>query len=295
MVDDTGPSTSGRALAPDRRRLLAWYSPRGDAYPWRTASPDPYGVLVSEVMLQQTQAPRVAPIFEAFLTRFPDLRALASASPADVIRAWEGLGYHRRAVALHSAARAIVERYGGRVPREADALRSLPGVGPYTASAIASIAYGEPVAAVDTNARRIAARYLFGAEPYEVATSELAPAAAGWVHRARPGDWNQALMDLGREVCRPRPRCDVCPFRGCRFRASGRVGRPSSRRQPAFEGSLRQVRGRILAELRDRSAVDAVSLVRDLGVPRARIDAAVDGLVRDGLAVRTGEGLRLVA
>ena len=282
--------THGRAAAADRRRLLDWYEPRRDAYPWRTEPPDPYLVLVSEVMLQQTQAPRVAPIFESFVARLPDVRALAGARRSDVIVAWAGLGYHRRAVALHRAALMIVDEHRAEVPREVDALRALPGVGPYTASAVASIAYGVPTAAVDTNVRRIAARYLFGLEADEAASGDLGRAADAWVPRARPGDWNQALMDLGREVCRPRPRCDVCPFRGCRFRAADRPGGPSSRRRPAFEGSLRQVRGRVLAVLRASSSVSEAGLVEDLAEPPERVAAAVAGLVRDGLAAADRDG-----
>jgi A/G-specific adenine glycosylase len=286
-VDAAAASTA------DRRRLLDWYEPRRSAYPWRADPPDPYRVLVSEVMLQQTQAPRVAPIFEAFVRRFPDVRALARASRADVIKAWAGLGYHRRAVALHEAAGAIVARHGGCVPDGVEALLSRPGVGPYTASAVASIAFGERRAAVDTNVRRIAARYLFGAEPDEVARSALAAGADDWVDPGRPADWNQALMDLGRDVCRPRPRCDGCPLRRCRFRAAGRVGRPTSRPQAAFDGSVRQLRGRILAALRARPTVDVRSIGHELGEPAERIAVAVDGLVRDGLAARTGSALTL--
>jgi len=283
-----GPTA--RDVAADRRRLFAWYRPRRDAYPWRTTPDDPYRVLVSEVMLQQTQAPRVVPIFDAFVARFPDVATLAAASRADVVRAWAGLGYHRRAVALHRAAGEIVERHGAEVPRTSAGLRSLPGVGPYTASAVASIAHGVPVAAVDTNVRRIAARYFQGREPDEVPGHHVVEAADAWVPVGRPGDWNQALMDLGRVVCRPRPRCDDCPFRACRFRADGRVGRSSARRQPAFEGSLRQVRGRVLAALRASPSVTDAALAAELGLPLQRVAEAVEGLLRDGLAVRTRGG-----
>jgi A/G-specific adenine glycosylase len=289
VASDAAPPGS-RALAADRRRLFDWYEPRRDAYPWRTEPPDPYLVLVSEVMLQQTQAPRVVPIFEAFVARFPVVGVLAGARRSDVIVAWAGLGYHRRAVALHRAAWTIVEEHGGKVPRELEALRALPGVGPYTASAVASIAYGVPTAAVDTNVRRIAARYLLGREADEVSSGDLGRAANRWVPRVRSGDWNQALMDLGRDVCRPRPRCDVCPLRGCGFRATGRRGGSSSRRQPAFEGSLRQVRGRVLAALRASSSVSEAGLVADLAEPPERVAAAVAGLVDDGLAATDRHG-----
>src|SRR6058998_1553403 len=136
-------------------RLLQWYEPRRHAYPWRLPGVDPYGVLVSEVMLQQTQAPRVARAFEPFIRRFPSVRELAGGSVADVLRAWSGLGYNRRAVALSRAARAIVSEHGGRVPSDPALLEQLPGIGPYTAAAVASIASGLPAPAIDTNVRRV--------------------------------------------------------------------------------------------------------------------------------------------
>ncbi len=295
VANEAAPATNGaplggRTVAADRRRLLAWYEPRRDAYPWRSRGPDPYVVLVSEVMLQQTQAPRVVPIFEAFLARFPHVRALAAAPVSDVIVAWAGLGYHRRAVALHRSARTIVEEHRGEVPRELGALRALPGVGPYTASAVASIAFGEPVAAVDTNVRRIAARYLLGREADEPPPGDVGRAADAWVPRVGSGDWNQALMDLGRDVCRPRPRCDACPFGACRFRAAGRRGGSSPRRQPPFEGSLREVRGRVLAALRAAPSTSEAALVADLAEPPERVAAAVAGLVDDGLATTDRDG-----
>lgn len=148
---------------PARAALLRWYEPRRRAYPWR-ARPTPYRVLVSEIMLHQTQASRVEPVFAAFVRRWPSARALAAASRAEVVKAWSGLGYNRRAVALHEAARVIVAEHGGRVPRSLGALRRLPGVGPYTAAAVASIAFGEPVPLVDTNVRRVLARAELGVD-----------------------------------------------------------------------------------------------------------------------------------
>jgi A/G-specific adenine glycosylase len=248
-------------------------------------------------MLQQTQAARVEPLFLAFLARFPEVVSLAAASRADVLRAWSGLGYNRRAVALHEAARAIVADHRGRIPRDVDALRRLPGVGPYTAAAVASIGHGEPVAAVDTNVRRVCARAIHGAEPDEVAAAVLAADADGWLDRADPGTWNQALMDLGRVACRPAPRCDVCPLATiCRFRAAGRTSRPSGRRQPPFEGSARQVRGAVVRLLRDRRSATEATIVHRTGhAPRA-VRAAAAALVGEGLLDRTPSGrLRLAA
>jgi A/G-specific adenine glycosylase len=242
-------------------------------------------------MLQQTQAARVEPIFEAFVARFPDVGALAEASRADVLRAWAGLGYNRRGVALHESARAIVREHGGRVPRDAGSLRQLPGVGPYTAAAVASIGYGEPVAAVDTNVRRICARAIHGAEPDEMAADRLAADAQTWLDPSSPGDWNQALMDLGRVFCRPAPRCDACPLAPhCRFRAAGRTGRPSGRRQPPFEGSARQVRGAVVEALRSVRSASAEALAERTGHPTRAIATATESLVKDRILERTRSG-----
>ena len=267
--------------------LLRWYRPRRAAYPWRTGAPDPYRTLVSEVMLQQTQAPRVAAALGPFLARFPSIAALAAAPRSDVVRAWGALGYNRRAARLHEAARVTVRYHGGRLPSDPAQLRALPGVGPYTASAVASIAFGVPVAAVDTNVRRVAARFLFGANPEGVDRTQLREAIDGWLHRREPGTWNQAVMDLGRLVCRPAPRCDVCPLAaGCRFRASSRP-RPRARSQPAFRGSWRELRGAIVRLLRSRPSATLSSLAGRTGRPLHDVAAAVRALDRDGL-VRAG-------
>jgi A/G-specific adenine glycosylase len=253
---------------------------------------DPFAVLVSEIMLQQTQASRVAEAFSGFMRRFPDVRALAAASRADVLRAWGGLGYARRAASLQDAARSIVRDLGGEVPSDLPTLLALPGIGPYTASAVASIAFGIPTAAVDTNVRKVMARVAFGREPDEVPAADVAAAATRWLPREAPGDWNQAVMDLGRAVCLPVPRCDVCPLAAaCRFRADGRAGRRSGRSQPAFEGSMRQARGAVLRELRGRDRAASIRAIASaLGYAMPRIDLAVDALEHDGLVERTGSG-----
>ena len=278
-----------------RAAVFAWYRPRRHAYAWRRGRRSPYRTLVSEVMLQQTQAARVEPLFVAFLARFPDVGSLAAASRADVLRAWSGLGYNRRAVALHAAARAIVADHRGRVPRDVDALRRLPGVGPYTAAAVASIGHGQPVAAVDTNVRRVCARALHGVEPDEVTAATLAADAEAWLDALDPGGWNQALMDLGRVACRPAPRCDACPLATvCRFRAAGRTASPSGRRQPPFEGSARQVRGAVVALLRDRRSATVATIARRTGHAPRDVRAAASALVAEGLLERTSAGgLRL--
>ncbi len=261
-------------------------------YAWRQPGRDPYRVLVSEVMLQQTQAARVGPAFETFVERFPDLAALAAASRADVIRAWDGLGYNRRAVALHEAARAV--GVAGRLPADVGALRALPGVGPYTAAAVASIAFGLPVAAVDTNVRRVMARLELGTTSAEPAA--VAAAADGWLDRDDPGAWNQAVMNLGRALCRPSPRCEDCPLaRWCRWRAAGADDRGPRRRSPEFEGSARQVRGAVVRVLRRRAGATVPELAAETGHEPERVRQAADALVAEGLLERSRGRLQLAS
>jgi A/G-specific adenine glycosylase len=245
------------------------------------------------MMLQQTQAPRVVPAYRSFVRSFPSLRHLAGARRSEVVAEWSGLGYPRRAVALSEAARAIVHDRDGAVPSEPSALQELPGIGPYTAAAVAAIAFDVPVAAVDTNVRRIVARVAFGTEADEVAASDLAAVAQRWLDPRAPGTWNQALMDLGREVCRPaRPRCEECPLaRGCRFRASGALPRAARRQQPPFEGSMRQTRGAVVRELGAAPSRTLAALVQIMGVPVERVTDAVRGLAADGIVRATRAAL----
>jgi A/G-specific adenine glycosylase len=261
---------------------MGWYEPRRTAYPWRGAAP--YGVWISEVMLQQTQASRVVPAYRAFLERFPTVEALAAAPRGEVIRAWGNLGYPRRAVALSEAARAMVRDHGGRVPDDPAVLRTLPGFGPYTAAAVAALGYGRPVTALDTNVRRVTARASLGEEAHRVDPGELRAAAGRWISGRNPGDVLQGLMDLGRTVCRPRPRCDECPLAvGCRFLLAGRSAERSPRRQPPFAGSLRQVRGLVLARLRVAGSATVGGLVATTREGQERVVAAVRGLHADGV------------
>jgi A/G-specific adenine glycosylase len=249
-------------------------------------------------MAQQTQVPRVALAFGPFVERFPTIDSLAASSRADVLRAWGGLGYNRRAVALHEAARAIAREHAGHVPRDTEALRRLPGVGPYTAAAVASIAFGRPVAAIDTNVRRVIARAARGVETDGVAAAEMHRLAQAWLDPRQPGAWNQAVMDLGRGVCRPlAPRCGECPLSPwCEFVAAGRPARRSRDRAPAFEGSSRQARGAVIRILRDRATATPGTLAESTGIELRRIVSALEGLVREGLVERTGKGrLRLHA
>ncbi len=190
-----------------RRRLLRWYDHNRRDLPWRRDR-DPYRVWLSEVMLQQTRVAAVQEHYRRFLQRFPTVERLATAREASVLAAWSGLGYYRRARMLHAAAKRIVSEHTGRFPASTKGLRALPGIGPYTAAAIASIAFGKPVAAVDGNVERVLSRVqgknLVGAELWQTAEELLSP--------QRPGDFNQAMMDLGATVCLPRhPRCLMCP------------------------------------------------------------------------------------
>lgn len=211
--------------------LLAWYEPRDRDVPGRGES-DPYRVWVAEVMAQQTRLSTVADYYGPFLERFPDVASLAEADQHEVLKAWEGLGYYARARRLHRAAREVMEEYGGRLPADAGRLRELPGVGPYTAGAVASMAFGEPEPAVDGNVRRVLCRLFDLEDPgrgeLEARAGSLLRAASG----ADPADVNQALMDLGAEVCTPRsPSCDTCPVEEhCLARARGTVAeRPPER------------------------------------------------------------------
>ncbi|MEX0755323.1 MAG: A/G-specific adenine glycosylase [Actinomycetota bacterium] len=268
--------------------LLAWYAPRRRTFPWRRSHPDPYHVLVSEVMLQQTQVARVVPAFVAFIERFPTVASLAAAPRAAILRRWEGLGYNRRAVALSEAARMLIREHDGEVPDDLVALRRLPGVGPYTANAIASLAFGRAVAALDVNVARVVARVRLGREAHDGPIAEVEEAAAGWIDREAPGAWNQALMDLGRELCRPVPRCGGCPLAGgCGFLRAGARPTRRPRSQGPFEGSDRQVRGAVVEELRHRSSATIGTLALVTGHDEDRIASAVTALDREGL-VRAG-------
>jgi A/G-specific adenine glycosylase len=283
-----------------RAALIAWYAAERRDFPWRRTR-DPYAVLVSEVMLQQTQSARVAVRFPAWMARFPTADALARASEADVLTAWSGLGYNRRALSLRRAA-AAVSRSGW--PRDVAGLELLPGVGAYTARAVASLAFGEPVGVVDTNVRRWLVRR-FGVSPDDGGgLQRLADALARPPGRSADATeaaaWTHATMELGR-VCRPRgPRCEECPIsRGCRARARD-VTVPVVSRQPRFTGSRRASRGalvRLLSEARDGALREAAAR-EALAAAGHRLGGAdwerlVDGLERDGLVHRARGQLRL--
>jgi A/G-specific adenine glycosylase len=265
--------------------------------PWRRTR-DPWRILVSEVMLQQTQANRVVAPYLGFVAQFPTPEACARAGAAAVVRAWAGLGYNRRAVNLHRAAAAVVERHAGQVPADLTALRALPGVGEYTARAVLAFAFEAPVGVVDTNvvrvmARAVAGRPLRSAEAQELADC-LVPPDDSW-------RFNQSLFDLGAQVCTAqRPRCGGCPLRRrCHWaRAGSSAPDPAAkdRRQPVFAGSDRQGRGRLVAALR-RAPVPARAdrVAEAAGWPDnpERAHRAAEALVADGIACWDGPSLRL--
>jgi A/G-specific adenine glycosylase len=205
-------------------RLLRWYRKNKRTLPWRD-NPDPYAVWVSEIMLQQTRVEAVIPYFERWMRLFPDIRALASASEHDVLHAWEGLGYYSRARNLHKAAKIVVEQYNGEIPRHLEELRKLPGIGRYTAGAIASIALHMNVSALDGNIKRVYARIFDIDEPVDSPIGEkiLWRLADENLPKGNAGDYNQALMDLGATICLPqRPRCLICPvMQLCKARQNG--------------------------------------------------------------------------
>jgi A/G-specific adenine glycosylase len=277
------PEAAEADVAQVQSALLDWFAREARDLPWRSTR-DPYAILVAEVMLQQTQVDRVMPRYRAWLARFPSLRDLAAASRADAIRAWQGLGYNRRAVRLHEIACQTVTEFGGELPRSVDGLLGLKGVGRYTAAAVACFAYEQPVAMVDTNVRRVLSR-VFSVEPARVETmaQQVIPAEAAWA-------WGQALMDLGATVCRAsQPLCLVCPLlRACagpgQRRSSAEMAGPR-RRGPAdnFRTSNRFFRGRIMDALRGLppgARVTRQALAEQVGGPAELIDAlAAEGLV----------------
>jgi A/G-specific adenine glycosylase len=286
-----------------QRTLLDWYAREGRDLPWRRVR-DPYAILVSELMLQQTQVDRVIPKWEAWLAQFPTIEALADAPASDVIRAWSGLGYNRRAINLQRLAQAVVAVHGGRVPDDVAELKALPGIGPYTAGAVAAFAHNRPVAMVDVNIRRLLHRLFVGAEvpTYRIAEASIWALARAALPPGRSADWHQALMDLGATICRPRPLCDRCPVRDwCRAAPEWATLPPDAPRptksQGTWEGSNRQYRGRILRALGALPPGDALLLpllgarVRD-GYTEADAPwllTLVRALARDGLVLLSEE------
>lgn len=233
-----------------RRQLLRWYDENKRALPWRTDC-DPYRIWLSEIMLQQTRVAAVIKYYHQFLERFPSVLALASADLDSVLAAWSGLGYYRRARALHEAARQIVGQHAGKFPETAEGLRNLPGIGRYTAAAIASIAFNEPVAVVDGNVERVLQR--IAGQSMEKA--QLWDAAETLLSRRRPGDFNQGIMELGATVCLPRkPNCLICPLRNlCQTQGELPAGVPELRRKREIYYSLRTRTNRVYLVCRPKT------------------------------------------
>lgn len=233
-----------------QQRLLTWFDRHGRSLPWRETR-DPYRVWVSEIMLQQTRVAAAIPYYERWIDRFPTIDHLADAPVDDVLKAWEGLGYYSRARNLHAAARIVRERHAGRMPRDVEGLRTLPGIGDYTAGAIASIVYGHAEPAVDGNVRRVMSRLL----DRDIEGRELRAATAALVSTRRPGDFNQALMELGATICTPRsPQCGACPVNNhcAAYRNGTQLQRPAAKKKQHVPfirvgvAVLRDRRGRIL-------------------------------------------------
>ena len=282
-------------------RVVEWFAQNARDLPWRRPGFSAWGVLVSEIMLQQTPVARVIPRLEQWLTRWPTPDALAADTPAEAVRAWQSLGYPRRALALHAAATAISEQHGGNVPDDVDALLALPGIGDYTARAVAAFAFGRPVPVVDVNTRRVLARAVQGQGEAGPARTRADLATMQELLPSDPADaqaFNAGAMELGQTVCVARsPRCEACPIAElCAWRAAGYpvYTGPAAPRQARYEGSDRQVRGRIMRALRHSDEpvpAEAIELLWPDAVQRER---ALAGLLRDGLAVGSPDtGYRL--
>jgi A/G-specific adenine glycosylase len=309
-----------------RAEVIAWFEAEGRDLPWRRPECSPWGVLISEVMLQQTPVKRVLPHWEEWMRRWPTPHDLAAEPSGEAVRAWSGLGYPRRALRLHACAREIVEVHGGKVPADHEELRALPGIGEYTAAAVASFAFGIPATVVDTNVRRVEARAVTGnalpEKSYTRAEAALAHDLMPDVTTAHgineANRWNAASMELGALICKARtPLCQQCPVQHrCAWIAAGRPEPHYTPKGQAWEGTDRQVRGAMMAVLRAAEAPVDAGLLRGVGqvvahetpeatkeitaLRRLKADAAqrercLAGLLKDGLAVQTGSGVTLPA
>jgi A/G-specific adenine glycosylase len=276
--------------------LLDWYAKSARDLPWRHSGTTPWAVLVSEIMLQQTPVARVVPVYQAWLLRWPDAAALAADSPGEAVRMWGKLGYPRRALRLHECARAVVDRYRGALPDDVDQLLGLPGVGGYTARAVAAFAFGQRQPVVDTNVRRVVARAVRGvgaASPAAAASDDASVEALlpGDPHRA--AGVSVALMELGAVVCTARtPRCAACPITdACAWRAAGAPAYhgPTARPQ-RLAGTDRQVRGLLLDVLRNSDAAVSRSQLDVVWSESTQRDRALASLLADGLIHQLADG-----
>jgi A/G-specific adenine glycosylase len=272
--------------------IFTWITPRLRQLPWRDTR-DPWHVLVSEVMLQQTGVSRALPKWEMFIDAFPTPQQCADAPLGDVLRMWQGLGYPRRAKNLQAAAGVIVAQHNGVVPNTLDELLALPGVGPYTARALLAFAFEDDAAVVDTNIARVLARF----HGRTLKARDAQKLADDWVPQGEAWLWNQALMDLGATVCRPQPMCDECPLnKQCSWRGNGTdpsVGSAGvSVAQAKFAGSDRQARGRLIKQLGECAVpIHAVPEIMDRSAEIAM--RLVNDLISDGLIIRQNDELML--
>jgi A/G-specific adenine glycosylase len=308
-VPDLLRELPAQAVAAVQKALLDWFAQESRQLPWRSTT-DHYAIMVSEVMLQQTQVDRVIPVYLAFLQRFPTFQSLSDAPAAEVIRAWAGMGYNRRAMNLQRAAKQVAELYEGVLPNDMKALRGLPGVGEYTAAALACFALGQEVAVIDTNVRRVLGRVFYG--PEGAPEKELAGIAQQALPVGESWSWNQALMDLGATVCTARrPTCLLCPVRsdckaaGAFLASNGIIAEtrtPYKTKPEKFEGSSRYYRGRVVAHLRGLSEGESCSIEVLGSVVKPDYIAndepwlltLLQGLQRDGLVTMSGEGTATV-
>jgi A/G-specific adenine glycosylase len=276
--------------------VLTWYAANARDLPWRRPDASPWAVLVSEIMLQQTPVVRVLPAYESWLARWPVPAALAAEPPGEAVRAWDRLGYPRRALNLHASARAIVDRHDGVVPAEYDELRALPGVGAYTAAAVASFAYRRRHAVLDTNVRRVLARVVTGVEyPPKAQTTAEVRVAESLLPPDPPvaARWSVAVMELGALVCTARtPRCADCPLSGdCTWRLAGKPaydGPP--RKGQTYAGTDRQCRGRLLAVLRHSSGPVEKAALDDVWDDTLQRERSLAALIEDGLVDPLDDG-----
>ncbi|WP_224763343.1 A/G-specific adenine glycosylase [Salinibacterium sp. ZJ70] len=282
------------------RRIAEWFAAGHRPLPWRAPGFPAWGVLVSEFMLQQTPVARVIPRLEEWLARWPTPADLAAVPPGEAVRAWDRLGYPRRALNLHAAATAITEQHGGEVPADVDALLALPGVGPYTARAVAAFAYGVRTPVVDINVRRVLARAVRGVgEPGPARVREELALMESLLPEDPPDARlaNAGAMELGQVVCTARsPRCDECPIADlCAWRAAGYPAYtgPAAPKQKPYAGSDREVRGRIMGELRASELPVTATRIDELWPDDAQRSRALAGLLADRLVVAIGDGYAL--
>lgn len=293
-------TTDARPLRADHSQaaqvLDAWFAVHGRQLPWRAVDRTAWGVLVSEVMLQQTPVARVEPVWMAWMNRWPDPRALARATAGDAVRQWGRLGYPRRALRLHACARVLVERHGGDVPQAEDELLALPGVGEYTAAAVRAFAFGRRSVVLDTNVRRVLSRFAGGkAQPPPTLRVSERSRAESLVppDPAEAARWSAAVMELGALVCTASsPDCGRCPLRhGCAWLRAGRPAHDGPvRATQRFAGTDRQVRGLILAVVREAEGAVAQAAIDVVWSDAEQRQRALDGLIADGLIEPQADG-----